>query len=128
MIDTYRISSYSFRGNYSFLDSEIQWSQYIRSKVTVHKCAEDIQGRNLFKGGNYVRKYGIYYEIFKNKLLYSFTVYLQFSLSEAYKKIVVKFRSDCKIRHRELKTINLINNKNSSIYVFGQSMTKFAMV
>jgi hypothetical protein len=38
---------------------EIQRSQYIRSKVTVHKCAETIQGRKLFKGGNYMRKYGI---------------------------------------------------------------------
>ena len=28
-------------------------------KVTVHKCAETIQGRKLFKGGNYMRKYGI---------------------------------------------------------------------
>ena len=56
----YRISSYSFRGNYSFLDSdlEIQRSQYIRPKVTVHICAETIQGRKLFKGGNYMRKYG----------------------------------------------------------------------
>ena len=55
----YRISSYSFRGNYSFFDFETQRSQYIRSKVTVHKCAETIQGRKLFKGGNYMRKYGI---------------------------------------------------------------------
>ena len=36
----YRISSYSFRGKYSFLDSEIQRSQYINV-------------RKLFKGGNY---------------------------------------------------------------------------
>jgi hypothetical protein len=39
---TYRISSYSFRGNYSFLNLEIQRSQYIN----VWK---------LFKGGNYSR-------------------------------------------------------------------------
>ena len=32
---------------------EIQRSQYIRPKVTVHKGAEIIQGRKLFKGGNY---------------------------------------------------------------------------
>ena len=55
----YCISSYSFRGNYSFLNLEIQRSQYIRPKVTVHKGAETIQGRKLFKGGNYMRKYGI---------------------------------------------------------------------
>ena len=54
----YRNSSYSFRGNYSFLDLEIQRSQYIRPKATVHKGAETIQGRKLFKGGNYIRKYG----------------------------------------------------------------------
>ena len=56
---TYRISSYSFRWNYSFLNLEIQRSQYLRPKVTVHKCAKTIQGRKLFKGGNYMRKYGI---------------------------------------------------------------------
>ena len=44
---------------HSFLNLEIQRSQYIRPKVTVHKCAETIQGRKLFKGGNYMRKYGI---------------------------------------------------------------------
>ena len=59
--NTYRISSYSFRGNYSFLNLEIQRSHYIRPKVTVHKGAETIQGRKLFKGGNYMRKYGMYY-------------------------------------------------------------------
>ena len=45
---------------YSFLNLEIQRSQYIRPKVTVHKGAETIQGRKLFKGGNYMRKYGIH--------------------------------------------------------------------
>ena len=43
-----------------FLDLEIKGSQYIRPKVTVHKGAETIQGRKLFKGGNYRRKYGMY--------------------------------------------------------------------
>ena len=38
---------YSFRGKNSFLNLEIQRSQYIRPKVTVHKCAETIQGRKL---------------------------------------------------------------------------------
>ena len=57
-LSSYHISSYSFRENYSFLNFEIQRSQYIRPKVTVHKGAETIQGRKLFKGGNYMRKYG----------------------------------------------------------------------
>ena len=35
-----------------FLSLEIQRSQYIRPKVTIHKCAETIQGRRLVKGGN----------------------------------------------------------------------------
>ena len=39
----YRISSYN-----SFLNFEIQRSQYIRPKVTVHKFAETIQGRKLY--------------------------------------------------------------------------------
>ena len=29
-----------------------------RPKVKVHKCAQTIQGRKLFKGRNYMRKYG----------------------------------------------------------------------
>ena len=33
--------------------------QYVWPKVTVHKCKESIQGRKLFKGGNYMRKHGI---------------------------------------------------------------------
>ena len=44
-----RFSSYSFRGNYSFLDLEIQSSQYIRPKVTVHTCVETIQGWKLYE-------------------------------------------------------------------------------
>ena len=55
----YRISSYSFSKNYSFLNLEILRSQYIRPKVIVHTGAEPIQGRKLFKGGNYMRKYGM---------------------------------------------------------------------
>ena len=54
----YRISSCSVRGNYFFSNLEIKRSQYIRPKVAVHKCMETIQGRKLFKGGNYMRKYG----------------------------------------------------------------------
>ena len=52
--ENYSISSYSFRGNYSFLDLEIQRSQYIRPKVTVHKCAETIQGRKLYEEIRYL--------------------------------------------------------------------------
>ena len=51
---SYRISSYTFRGNYSFLNLEIQRSQYIRAKVTVHKCAETIQGRKLYEELRYI--------------------------------------------------------------------------
>ena len=42
LIKKYRISANSFRGNYSFLNLEIQRSQYIGV-------------RKLFKGGNYSR-------------------------------------------------------------------------
>ena len=52
----YCISSYSFHGNYSFLNLEIQRSLYIRPKVTVHTyvCGnylreETIQGRKLYE-------------------------------------------------------------------------------
>ena len=50
----YRISSYGFRGNYSFFNLEIQRSQYIRPKVTVHKGAETIQRRKLYEEIRYV--------------------------------------------------------------------------
>ena len=50
----YSISSYSFRGNYSFLNLEIQRSQYKRPEVTQY-----INVWKLFKGGNFMRKYGI---------------------------------------------------------------------
>ena len=50
----YHISSYSFYGNYSFLNLEIQRSQYIRPKVTVHICAETIQGRKLYEEVRYL--------------------------------------------------------------------------
>ena len=39
---------------YSFLNWEIQWSHYIRSKVTVHECAETIQGRKLYEEIRYI--------------------------------------------------------------------------
>ena len=65
----YRIFSYTFLRNYSFLNAEIQRSQYIRQKVTVHKCSETIQRRKLFKDGNYMRKYGKYILLFKKTTL-----------------------------------------------------------
>ena len=45
---TYRNSANSFQGNYTFLNLTF-----------VHTGAETIQERKLFKGGNYMRKYGI---------------------------------------------------------------------
>ena len=36
------------------------WPYVLWPLVTVHKSVETIQGRKLFKGGNYSRKYGIY--------------------------------------------------------------------
>ena len=46
----YRISANSFHGEYSFLKVDIQRSQYMRPKVTLHKCAK------IFKGGKYSRE------------------------------------------------------------------------
>ena len=46
---------YSFQGNYSFLNLEIQW--YIRPKVTVHNGAETIRGRKLYEGNTVHPKY-----------------------------------------------------------------------
>ena len=47
--DDHHISSHSFCGNYSFLNLEVQRSQYMRSTVTVHKSAETIQGWTLYE-------------------------------------------------------------------------------
>ena len=62
-----------------FFIVEIQRSQYIRPKVTVHKCAESIQGRKLFKGGNYMRKYGnpvtVPESLFTNHLRFSIEIF-----------------------------------------------------
>ena len=33
--------------------------------ISVHKCAETIQGRKLFKGGNYMRKYSSHRKVKK---------------------------------------------------------------
>ena len=56
----------------------VQRSQYIRPKVTVHKGAETIQWRKLFKGGNYMRKYGIQLlEIHIRKTLKGYLTVLQ---------------------------------------------------
>ena len=43
MINNYRISSYSFRGNYSFLNLSLCTA----TKVTVHKSAETIRGNTV---------------------------------------------------------------------------------
>ena len=72
-ITNYRISSYSFRGNYSFLDLEIQRSQYIRPKVTVHKGVETIQGQKLYEllwGTIRYSKYGMFFATFHHILFW----------------------------------------------------------
>ena len=69
-VSTYRIASYNFRRNYSFSNLEIQRQQYIRPNVTVHKVVETIQGRKLFEGGNYMRKYKLYKLLFQQAYLY----------------------------------------------------------
>jgi hypothetical protein len=35
------------------------WPYVLWPLITVHKCAETIQGRKLFNGGNYMKKYDI---------------------------------------------------------------------
>ena len=41
------------------VSTETTFFAFGNPEVTVHKGAETIQGRKLFKGGNYMRKYGI---------------------------------------------------------------------
>ena len=47
---------HSFRENYTFF--EFGNPKVKGQKSTVHKGAETIQGKTLFMGGNYMRKYG----------------------------------------------------------------------
>ena len=78
----YRISANSFRGNYSLLDltlctvtfdhSNHRCGNYSRAETIKYLeviTAETIQGRKLFKGGNYSRKYGNQFNDFSNQPL-----------------------------------------------------------
>ena len=56
----YRIFVNSFRGNYSFLNLAL---------CTVTKGHRYIKVRKLFKGGNYSRKYGIWFKLSSSWLL-----------------------------------------------------------
>ena len=56
----HRISSYSFRGNYSVLNLEIVAIFQFLKKEIEFWAAETIQGRKLFKGRNYMKKYGMF--------------------------------------------------------------------
>ena len=44
------------------------WPYVLWPLISVHKCAETIQGRKLFKGGNYMRKYGILFSAWYKKI------------------------------------------------------------
>ena len=67
------ISSYSFRRNYSFLNLEIVANSNSCHNISIfylvnrnfccgkYSREESIHGRKLFKGGNYMRKYGSQY-------------------------------------------------------------------
>ena len=60
------------------MNLEIQRSQYIRPKVTVHKYAENNQGRKLFKGGNYILSLIISMKIIKNTELVEYFWWLKY--------------------------------------------------
>ena len=65
--NTYRISANSFRGNYCFLNLALFTVIFDLYIINLNSCRgnysreETIQGRKLFKGGNYSRKYGTYF-------------------------------------------------------------------
>ena len=65
--NNYHISSYSFRGNYSFLELTLCTVTFGNS---TYRYAETIQGRKLFKGENYMRKYGYIYRSFFTRQRY----------------------------------------------------------
>ena len=77
---TYCISSYSFRRNYSFLNFEFVANSKVAAifqfsyLINWIFAAEIIQGRKLFKGRNYMRKYGINFymceDLFSTSKLY----------------------------------------------------------
>ena len=77
----YRISSYLFRGNYSFLDLEILRSQYINV-------------RKLFKGRNYIRTYGRYFKnqtisvtkLFSQSIIFTTNIFNKILLIQHWKK------------------------------------------
>ena len=96
-ISNYRISSYSFRGNYSS-ETILFWiwkskGHSIRPKVTVHKCAETIQERKLFKGGNYMRN--LQEQVRKafcyQKLFWPFTAWITASNFKSFSRSLEQF-------------------------------------
>ena len=51
--------------------------------MTVHTGAETIQGRKLFKGGNYMRKYGIIFLKAEGESIFKQLVSLVFNFSNS---------------------------------------------
>ena len=51
-----------------FMRQTLFFFGFVNPKVTVHKCAETIQGRKLSKGENYMRKYVIYNQLIIQEL------------------------------------------------------------
>ena len=94
----YRISSYSFHGNYSFLNLEIQRSQYKGQRL------QYINVRKLFKGGS-IQGRKLYEEI-RYEVLYIF-------------RIIFRIGDSTKV------AISLSNVKKSMFQFLNQNMTCF---
>ena len=59
--------------------------------ITVHKCAETIQGRKLFKGGNYMRKYGMYIlQKLSFRYLYEIFFLLQIQKKHSFRETILR--------------------------------------
>ena len=73
------------------------WAYVLWPLIIVHKCAETIHGRKLFKDGNYMRKYGILIvrqwvaDLNFQTFLYRITLKMQFQLKKKSRKIRFKF-------------------------------------
>ena len=89
----YCISSYSCRRNYSFLNLEIMPNLNSCRNISIFYlihwifAAKTIQGRKLFKGGNYMRQYGR----LKKFHWTSFVIFRKLRLSFRFKHFIHKF-------------------------------------
>ena len=95
----YRISSFSFHRSYSFLNLEIIANSNSCRNISIFYlinwifAARTIQRRKLFKGRNYMRKYGMYSYTCALRKHFSTAGFLPHLLIQLKKALILAFKS-----------------------------------